>query len=156
MAEEIERKFLVISDQWRGQAEAVLYKQGYLVSNDETVVRVRIMGEVAMLTVKSKVSDLTRTEFEYEIPVDEADYMLENLCQKPLIDKTRTKIKIKNHVWEVDEFFGDNQGLLIAEVELGSEDEQVELPPWVGEDVSADSRYYNANLVINPYKNWKK
>ncbi len=156
MAEEIERKFLVISDQWRGQAEAVLYKQGYLVSNDETVVRVRIMGEVAMLTVKSKVSDLTRTEFEYEIPVDEADYMLENLCQKPLIDKTRTKIKIKNHVWEVDEFFGDNEGLLIAEVELGSEDEQVELPPWVGEDVSADSRYYNANLVINPYKNWKK
>ena len=156
MAEEIERKFLVISDQWRGQAEAVLYKQGYLVSNDETVVRVRIMGEVAMLTVKSKVSDLTRTEFEYEIPVDEADYMLENLCQKPLINKTRTKIKIKNHVWEVDEFFGDNEGLLIAEVELGSEDEQVELPPWVGEDVSADSRYYNANLVINPYKNWKK
>ena len=156
MAEEIERKFLVISDQWRGQAEAVRYKQGYLASNDETVVRVRIMGEVAMLTVKSKVSDLTRTEFEYEIPVDEADYMLENLCQKPLIDKTRTKIKIKNHVWEVDEFFGDNQGLLIAEVELGSEDEQVELPPWVGEDVSADSRYYNANLVINPYKNWKK
>ncbi len=154
MGTEIERKFLVEGDAWRGLAEGVRYRQGYLSTVRERTVRVRTVNDKGYLTIKGASRGLTRSEYEYEIPVADADAMLDTLCQRPLIEKTRYKIQIGALVWEVDEFEGENAGLSIAEVELESEGQSVDLPEWVGREVSDDPRYYNANLIAHPYSTW--
>jgi len=153
MGLEIERKFLVRNESWR-TVNGTLFRQGYLSSNLHRVVRVRTMGEKAVLTVKGLNSGPVRREFEYAIPLADANAMLDDLCERPLIEKTRYRIKFAEHIWEVDEFFGDNAGLLVAEIELQAEDEFFEKPSWVGDEVTNDPRYFNSNLVLRPYKTW--
>jgi adenylate cyclase len=155
MASEIERKYLVHRAAWRPSAPGVLYRQGYLTSSAERSVRVRIAGDRAFLTVKGAQRGVTRLEFEYPVPLDDAASMLEQLCDHALIEKTRYREEYAGHTWEIDEFHGDNAGLLIAEIELASENEPFDLPPWAARDVSDDPRYLNSNLWLNPYKNWK-
>ncbi len=156
MAKEIERKFLVKGDAWRSLAEGVSYRQGYLNSQKERTVRIRTVGEKAYLTVKGPTRGVTRTEFEYEIPYEDCLAMLEELAEKPIIEKKRYRIPAGSYVWEVDEFFGVNEGLILAEIELPSEDAVFEKPDWIGEEVSGDPRYFNSSLVANPYSVWKK
>ncbi|MGZ6971774.1 MAG: CYTH domain-containing protein, partial [Thermoanaerobaculia bacterium] len=151
---EIERKFLVTGTAWKALAAGVLTRQGYLSSAAERTVRVRIAGEKGFLTVKGVNRGVTRTEFEYPIPAVDAAAMLDDLCERPLIEKTRYRIPFGAHVWEVDEFHGVNDGLVVAEVELASADEEPALPPWVGREVSRDARYFNANLVKRPFTTW--
>jgi CYTH domain-containing protein len=155
MGFEIERKFLVRGDYKSNSFKALSIKQGYLSLSGVSVVRVRVKGEKAYLTVKSSVvtGSIKRNEWEYEIPVYDAEEMLK-LCEEGLIDKTRYLVNVGNHVFEVDEFYGENEGLLIAEVELESEDEQFEKPEWLGEEVTGNVRYYNSFLSIHPYKKW--
>jgi len=117
-------------------------------------VRVRIAGDEGFLTIKGKTEGMARNEFEYPIPLTEAALLLDQLCLRPLIEKTRYTLEYGGRTWEIDEFNGDNRGLILAEVELDSIDEQVELPPWVGDEVTGDQRYYNASLIQNPYRNW--
>ncbi|MBC3830334.1 CYTH domain-containing protein [Undibacterium amnicola] len=154
MGIEIERKFLVVSDEWKRLAEPVFMRQGYICSLPGRVVRVRIEADSAMLTMKGKSSGISRGEWEYAIPLMDAEELLRNLCEQPLIEKKRYRIAIDGLVWEVDEFLGDNAGLIIAEVELLSEEQSVILPNWVGEEVSHDHRYANANLFKHPYTRW--
>jgi len=154
MGLEIERKFLVTGTAWRALAAGVLTRQGYLASAVDRTVRVRIAGERGFLTVKGKSRDLSRAEFEYAIPVEDAAAMLAGLCEKPLIEKTRYRVPFGAHTWEVDEFHGANAGLVVAEVELASADEEPALPPWVGREVSRDERYFNVNLVKKPFTTW--
>lgn len=156
MAKEIERKFLVKGDAWRSLAEGVSYRQGYLNSQKERTVRIRTVGEKAYLTLKGPTRGVTRTEFEYEIPYEDCLAMLEELAEKPIIEKKRYRIPAGSYVWEVDEFFGVNEGLILAEIELPSEDAVFEKPDWIGEEVSGDPRYFNSSLVANPYSVWKK
>jgi len=156
MAKEIERKYLLRSDEWKKLAEGTHYRQGYLSTVKERTVRVRTIGEKAFLTIKGVSKGITRLEFEYEIPTEDANEMLDELCERPIIEKHRHKIAYAGLVWEVDEFHGANEGLVVAEVELTSADEAFDLPPWVGEEVSGDPRYFNANLVANPFMNWKE
>jgi adenylate cyclase len=153
MGKEIERKYLVLGDAWRSLAEGTLFRQGYLNSAKERVVRARTMGTRAALTIKGVTTGATRLEFEYDIPFDDANELLE-LCEQPLIEKTRYKIPVGNLVWEVDEFHGVNDGLIVAECELESEDQAVDKPDWVGEEVTGDPRYFNSNLIANPYSTW--
>ncbi len=153
MGREIERKFRVSGKGWKS-AEGVAFRQGYLSTAKERTVRVRIEGERAVITVKGPVTGLTRREFEYEIPLAEAAEMLDQLCERPLIEKRRHRVDHAGHTWEVDEFLGENQGLVVAEIELESEDESFDRPDWLGEEVSDDPRYYNANLVSQPYPSW--
>ena len=155
MGYEIERKFLVNGDYKSKSFKAYPIKQGYLSLSGTSVVRVRIRGEKGFITVKSSVAEgsLTRNEWEYEIPVLDAEEML-GLCKEGMIDKTRYLVKVGNHLFEVDEFYGENEGLLIAEVELESEDEKFEIPEWLGEEVTGNVRYYNSFLSIHPYKKW--
>ncbi|MDF1754888.1 MAG: CYTH domain-containing protein [Verrucomicrobiales bacterium] len=155
MGQEIERKFLVRSDGWR-TASPVRFVQGYLSVEKERTVRVRIEGEEARLTIKGVSQGITRSEFEYSIPLADAEVLLEDLCQKPLIDKHRTTVKLGDHIWEIDEFHGANEGLIVAEIELESIDEPFEKPDWLGPEVSEDPRYYNANLVNHPYSQWSE
>ncbi|EKD06322.1 MULTISPECIES: CYTH domain-containing protein [Limnospira] len=154
MAVEIERKFLVRGDQWRSLSVGVVYRQGYITTTPEKTVRVRIAGNQGYLTIKGASEGYQRAEFEYLIPIEDAEQMLSSLCVGPLIEKKRYKIPIGDLIWEVDEFFGDNQGLILAEVELNSPEQAVELPEWIGEEVSHDYRYYNANLTKFPYTQW--
>ena len=154
MGLEIERKFLVIGTAWQTLAAGALTRQGYLSSAAERTVRVRIAGDQGFLTVKGKSRGLSRAEFEYAIPVEDAAAMLDGLCEKPLIEKTRYRVPFGAHTWEVDEFHGANAGLVVAEVELASADEEPALPPWVGREVSQDARYFNANLVKKPFTTW--
>ena len=154
MGLEIERKFLIKNDSWRKEADnGTLLRQGYLNSTAERTVRVRINGDEAYLTIKGKNENLTRKEFEYEIPADEAESLLE-LCEKPIIEKTRFLIKKNNHTWEIDIFGGENKGLQVAEIELNSEEEKFQKPTCLGDEVSHDSRYYNSSLISNPYSKW--
>ena len=155
MGYEIERKFLVNGDYKSKSFKAYPIKQGYLSLSGTSVVRVRIRGEKGFITVKSSVAEgsLTRNEWEYEIPVLDAEEML-GLCKEGMIDKTRYLVKVGNHLFEVDEFYGENEGLLIAEVELESEDEKFEIPEWLGEEVTGNVRYYNSFLSVHPYKKW--
>jgi CYTH domain-containing protein len=156
MAIEIERKFLVRRDAWRAvHAAGTRYRQGYISTGPDHVVRVRVAGDRAFVTIKGRRSGLTRLEFEYPVPVGDAQVMLDTLCRAPLIEKTRYRVPYGGREWEVDEFAGANAGLLIAEVELPSEEARVELPPWVGREVSDDPRYYNASLVEHPYSEWR-
>ncbi|OIV40821.1 CYTH domain-containing protein [Flavobacterium johnsoniae] len=155
---EIERKFLVKSADFKEQAFAKnKIAQGYLSSIPERTVRVRVKGDKAFLTIKGigHQGGMTRFEWENQIPLDEAAELLK-LCEKGKIEKTRYEIKLGNHVYEVDEFYGENEGLIMAEIELQSETESFEKPDWLGREVTNDERYYNAYLSKNPFKNWKK
>ncbi|MGK5039351.1 CYTH domain-containing protein [Janthinobacterium sp. GB1R12] len=154
MGVEIERKFLLQGDAWRGLGQAVLLRQGYLSSARERVVRVRIEGEQAMLTIKGANVGATRGEWEYPIPLADAVELLDGLCEQPLIEKYRHRIEHAGMVWEVDEFLGANAGLVVAEIELASEDQPFEKPEWIGAEVSGDARYYNANLIRHPFSQW--
>jgi adenylate cyclase len=154
VALEIERKFLVDPERWRPQTKGVLYRQGYLSVEEERVVRVRVAGEHAALTLKGGSERFSRLEFEYPIPLDDAAVLLERMCIKPLIEKTRYRQRFGNHVWEIDRFHGDNEGLTIAEIELSDESEDFHRPPWIGKEVSADPRYFNASLSIRPFRSW--
>lgn len=155
MAVEIERKFTLKNDNWRKDVQrSQRYVQGYLAGNDRSSIRVRIAGDKANLNIKSATLGIFRQEYEYDIPLSDAEEMIETLCEKPVIDKIRHFVSFAGKTWEIDEFSGENQGLIVAEVELYSENEQITLPEWVDEDVSHDTRYYNVCLVKNPYKNW--
>ncbi|PIP37138.1 MAG: adenylate cyclase [Desulfobacterales bacterium CG23_combo_of_CG06-09_8_20_14_all_52_9] len=154
MKREIERKFLVKDDGWKHSAGGVVCRQGYLSRTQDCVVRVRIADDKAYLSVKGAVTAVTRTEFEYEIPFSDAEVLLSDFCENPLIQKIRHVVFYKGFIWEVDEFSGENQGLVIAELELESEDQVFEKPDWVGAEVTGDPKYYNANLVKNPYNQW--
>ncbi|MCY7321056.1 MAG: CYTH domain-containing protein [Phormidesmis sp. CAN_BIN36] len=154
MGIEIERKFLVTHDRWRELAPGVLYRQGYVPTQPGRTVRVRVAGDQAFITLKGATQGIARSEFEYPIPVEDANEILNVLCASPLIEKYRHKIDLNGLVWEVDEFLGENQGLIIAEVELENADQAIELPDWVDEDVSHDPRYYNSNLVNHPFSRW--
>lgn len=155
MAREIERKFLVVSEAWKEAVErSELISQGYLCGDGGASVRVRIAGEMAFLNIKSATLGVSRHEFDYQIPLDEAREMLDILCRKPLIEKTRHYVRHGDHLWEVDVFKGDNAGLVVAEVELGHEEESFALPEWAGAEVSHDPRYYNVSLVSFPYREW--
>ncbi len=154
MGTEIERKFLLRNDSWKAGAKGKLYRQGYLSTAVERNVRVRIIGERGYLTVKGRASGLTRLEFEYQIPLADAERMLDRLCLEPVIEKTRFEIEHRNLLWEIDEFAGVNSGLVVAEVELEEETQEIEFPPWVGREVSDDPRYLNSNLVKKPYTTW--
>jgi len=151
---EIERTFLVTGDSWRREAGGTLLRQGYLCTDPERTVRVRLAGEGATLTIKGKTEGISRAEFEYPIPAAEGAELLDRLCLRPLIEKTRYRLNHAGRVWEIDEFFGDNTGLVLAEVELESADAPLELPAWAGREVSDDPRYYNANLVQSPFTTW--
>lgn len=154
MAVEIERKFLVDLGAWRPQGPGVLYRQGYLSPQKERAVRVRIAGDEAFLTIKGTAEKFTRLEFEYPIPLDDAAILLERLCERPLVEKTRHKEMFGDRLWEIDVFHGENEGLILAEIEVSAEDETFERPPWTGKEVSEDPRYFNVNLSANPFKNW--
>lgn len=154
MGKEIERKFLVKDDAFKQMAKGTRYRQGYLSSTKERVVRVRTIDDKGFLTVKGITTGATRVEYEYEIPANDADAMLDELCEKPIIEKNRYKIPKGQFVWEIDEFFGENDGLVVAEVELESEDQAFAKPEWVGAEVTGDPKYFNSNLIQNPYKNW--
>ncbi|NOX48398.1 MAG: CYTH domain-containing protein [Chlorobi bacterium] len=154
MAKEIERKFLVLNNDYKKQSEGILYKQGFLNTQKERVVRIRLVGNKGYLTVKGITRNISRCEYEYEIPFDEAEHMLNEICEKPIISKLRYKIPMGNFIWEVDEFLNDNKGLVIAEIELEREDQEFPKPSWLGKEVSGDPKYYNANLVRFPYLKW--
>jgi CYTH domain-containing protein len=152
MAIEIERKFLVVGDGWR-TSDGVLYRQGYLNRDKMRTVRVRQAGDQAFLTIKGKTTGISRAEFEYPIPVAEAQDLLV-LCDGGLIEKIRHKMTYAGLLWEIDEFLGDNAGLVVAEVELKTAEQAIELPVWVGVEVSDDAKYYNSNLSTYPFSSW--
>jgi adenylate cyclase len=155
MPQEIERKFLVKTDEWRGLGETVLFRQAYLSVEPERTVRVRAAGDHAWITVKGLSHGSERSEYEYEIPASDAAEMLEKLCLQPLLEKRRTRIPIGDLIWEVDEFLGENADLIVAEVELRSRDQAFSPPPWVGLEVTGDVRFYNSNLSKNPFSRWR-
>jgi CYTH domain-containing protein len=150
---EIERKYLVVDDTWKVPGQGVPYRQGYLCTRKEGVVRVRTMGDRAVLTIKGETVGISREEFEYAIPVDDARRLLD-LCELPPIEKTRYRVEHRGLVWEVDEFHGANAGLVVAECELASEDQPIDKPAWVGAEVTADRRYANSNLAARPFSTW--
>ena len=154
MGIEIERKFLVEGDAWRVGASPSRIVQGFLSRDPERIVRVRLRDGEAFLTIKAKGSGLARVEVEVAIPAEEARQLLP-LCLPPLIEKTRHLVTWAGHLWEIDEFYGDNAGLVVAEVELAAEDEIFERPPWLGREVSEDFRYSNAALSERPWRDWR-
>ena len=155
MAIEIEHKFLLVNDSWRQQTiHSVNYKQGYLSALPTSSIRVRVSGERAWFNIKSATVGTQRQEYEYEIPLEDAHEILDTLCKKPLIEKTRYFIRSGDLTWEIDEFHGDNQGLVVAEIELPDVDTVFHKPDWLGEEVSHDKRYYNNNLANHPYSQW--
>lgn len=160
MGIEIERKFLLKNDNWKDLVSASTYfKQGYLVAGNNTdtgksSVRIRIEGDKANINIKSMTLSVTRQEYEYVIPLGDAKQMLDNLCIQPIIEKTRHIVDYDGHRWEIDVFAGDNEGLIVAEIELQNENEKFTLPDWIGEDVSDQIKYYNVSLVKNPYSSW--
>ncbi|MBC8479572.1 MAG: CYTH domain-containing protein [FCB group bacterium] len=154
MGKEIERKYLVTSDSYRELAKGVHYHQGYLNSEKARVVRVRTIDNKGFLTIKGITVGATRLEYEYEIPKKDAKELLTELCEKPTIEKNRFKVPFGGFIWEIDEFHGENAGLVVAEIELESENQPFEKPEWVGEEVSGDPRYFNSNLIKHPFKDW--
>ena len=151
---EIERKFLLLNNLWKSEAVGVHYKQAYLNEKGDNTIRVRIEGNQAKLTIKSKATNISRMEFEYDIPMEDAEKLF-LIAKTPAVEKYRYKIEYAGNIWEVDEFLGDNEGLVIAEIELESENQTFQKPSWIRMEVSGDKRYTNANLARNPYKNWK-
>ena len=157
MGKEIERKYLVIDKDWKKHLEGVLpsvIRQGYLNAEPERTVRIRLKDQQGFLTIKGKTEGTSRSEFEYPVPVEDAMDML-LLCKGPLIEKYRYTIDINGQTWEIDEFFGENEGLIVAEAELDSEDQLLSPPHWIGEEVTYDRRYYNSNLASSPFRNWQ-
>lgn len=154
MAKEIERKYLVNGLEWKNLAKGTEYRQGYLSTVKERTVRVRTIDNAGYLTIKGISTGATRLEYEYEISVADAHEMLDKLCERPLIEKKRYKIEYSGLIWEVDEFFGENEGLIVAEVELEDENQEIRKPEWIGKEVTGDPRYFNSNLSKNPYKKW--
>ena len=153
MGVEIERKFLLAGDSWRALGQPLLLRQGYLSSDPARVVRVRVAGDQAYVTIKGRSAGATRGEWEYPIPLADANELLA-LCEQPIVEKFRREIEFAGNVWEVDEFLGANQGLLLAEIELAAEDQPFDKPDWIGEDVTHDARYFNSSLVRHPYSSW--
>lgn len=153
MATEIERKFLVTGINWP-KVNGIYYQQGYLSLDKNRTVRVRVASDRAYLTVKGITRDAARAEYEYKIPVQDADAMLRDLCLQPLIEKCRYRAEYAGMIWEIDEFYGDNQGLVVAEIELQHKDQDFEKPDWLGKEVTNDRRYYNASLVSDPFNTW--
>jgi adenylate cyclase len=152
---EIERKFLVTSDQWRSEIDSSDFMmQGYFGGDEHTSVRVRIVGDRAWLNIKGKTLGARRLEFEYPVPLSDAQDMLRELARKRVIAKTRHYVRHGGHCWEIDEFEGANKGLVVAEIELDAEDECFERPAWVGAEVTEEARYYNICLVTHPYADW--
>ncbi len=157
MAIEIEHKFLLANDDWRNHvSRSVKYRQGYLSSQATSSIRVRISDDHAWLNIKSATIGTHRHEYEYEIPLTDADEILTNLCRKPLIEKTRYFVTHDHHLWEIDEFDGDNQGLIVAEIELDAIGQSFSRPLWLGQEVTEDLRYYNNNLAVHPYSEWRQ
>jgi len=154
MGTEIERKFLLQGDSWRSLATGTKYRQGYLNSTKERVVRVRTIDDDGFLTIKGITTGATRVEYEYKIPKKDATEMLDELCEKPIIEKNRYKIDFAGFIWEVDEFFRENRGLIVAEIELESEGQPFEKPEWIGDEVTGDPKYFNSNLIVNPFTKW--
>jgi adenylate cyclase len=155
MALEIERKFLVADDSWRAAVtSSTAIMQGYLAATGRATIRVRVRGDQAFLTIKGATSEVTRTEYEYPIPLSDAAAMLRELAEGPIIEKVRHLIPVGDHQWELDVFAGDNEGLVLAEVELGDPDEPFVTPSWAGDEVSDDPRYFNVNLASRPYRTW--
>ena len=153
MGKEIERKFLVTGDSWR-RGVGTRLRQGYISLDEKRSVRVRTTPERAYLTIKGESRGASRNEFEYEIPLKEAEELLGSICVRPLIEKVRYRIIHRGCTWEVDDFLGENRGLVLAEVELDREDQEFDRPEWIGEEVTGDPRYYNVNLVVKPYTTW--
>jgi len=157
MAQEIERKFLILNDDWKQHvSHSDYYRQGYLSGSDKCSIRIRISNDKAFLNIKSATLGIQRTEFEYEIPLDEGMEMLQRFCSGAVIEKTRYFVPLQNHVWEIDVFDGANAGLVVAEIELDDVDEVFVRPDWLGEEVSDDPRYYNVCLVEHPYCDWEE
>ena len=154
MGREVERKFLVTGAGWKTNVSGVRFRQGYLSTVKERTVRVRTEGDRAVLTIKGLTVGVSRLEFEYAIPLEDANRMLDELCERPLIDKTRYRIDAGSVTWEIDEFHGENDGLVVAEVELASAGQPFDRPAWLGLEVSDDPRYFNANLIARPYRTW--
>jgi len=152
MALEIERKFLVVGESWRTRNPEYIC-QGYLNHDKHRTVRVRIKGRAAYLTIKGKSTGATRSEFEYAIPIDDARQLM-TLCENPPVEKYRHTLQQEGSTWEVDEFLGENLGLILAEIELNSEDQPFSRPDWLGKEVTDDPRYYNANLAISSFSKW--
>ena len=150
---EIERKFLVISDDYQQNSKSVYIKQAYLSADENMAIRVRIEKNQATINIKSKKSERVNHEFEYIIPMDEAISLIK-MSPYPLIEKTRHVVKYEGKTWEVDKFHTDNEGLTVAEIELDNENEEFGMPPWLGEEVTADFRYLNSNLAVNPFSKW--
>jgi adenylate cyclase len=156
MGTEIERKFLVTDQSWRNGVKAMHTSQGYLATGEECTVRVRVQEDRAYLTIKGKTEGVSRLEYEYPIPISDANELLERLCHQPVIEKMRYEVMHAGRKWEVDEFLKENQGLIVAEIELDSDDQRIDLPPWAGREVSDDPRYRNSNLARHPYSQWEK
>jgi adenylate cyclase len=155
MATEIERKFLLASDDWRAEVEeSMRLTQGYLSRGQQSAVRVRIKGDTAQLNIKHTIDGISRLEYEYSLPLTDAQEILERVALRPLIDKTRHHVHRGQHLWEIDEFYGENAGLIVAEIELNDPDEVFERPSWLGKEVSDDVRYYNSRLSECPYSQW--
>jgi len=155
MSIEIERKFLVTNENWKAEAKGILYRQGYLNSEKTRTVRVRIIEQKAFLTIKGISTGAKRAEFEYEIPLTDALALLE-LCEKPIISKHRYKLDFEGMIWEIDKFHGENEGLIVAEIELESEMQTFVLPNFIGKEVTGDTRYFNSNLIKHPFSKWKQ
>lgn len=155
MGTEIERKFLVDKGKWESAEKpaGTLYRQGYILAEKYKTIRVRCVGNKGYITIKGQATGISRDEYEYEIPLNDANEMLEKFCGS-VVEKKRYKVMHAGKLWEVDVFEGDNQGLFIAEIELKREDEKFEIPEWAGKEVTGDSRYYNAYLSQNPFKEW--
>lgn len=154
MATEIERKYLLKNDSWKQEVSSKnKIIQGYLSSKPERTVRIRITNNRGFVTIKSKNIGSLRKEFEYEIPIEDAEELI-LLCEKPIIQKTRYIVEHSSHIWEIDIFEGENQGLEVAEIELSQENEEFSIPNWIGQEVTNESKYYNSQLIINPFINW--
>lgn len=159
MAVEIERKFLVKDDSWRSAVSSrAFYSQSYahFTEHPDATFRIRIVGKKGFLSLKGPVSGCSRSEFEYEIPLADAESMLSEFCSSGRVEKYRSIVFHAGNRWEIDEFEGDNRGLIVAELELQSQDEAFQKPSWLGLEVTGDFRYFNSALLRNPYKNWKK
>ncbi|OUW60294.1 MAG: adenylate cyclase [bacterium TMED198] len=155
MKNEIEKKFLVVSESYKEIAnEKYKIKQGYISETKKAVTRVRISNKAAYITIKENKKEISKLEFEYSIPIKEGQYLIENLCNDEIITKTRYIVEFEGFLWEVDEFKGKNKGLVIAEIELEGETQKFSKPKWIGDEVTNDERYYNINLMMNPFQKW--
>jgi adenylate cyclase len=154
MGIEIERKFLVVGDEWKKKGKPFRVMQGYLQRDKECTIRVRVLDDKGFITIKGENSGATRLEYEYAIPVIDALELLDHLCTKPLIDKTRYFLEYKGITWTIDEFHRENEGLVIAEVELKSENQKIEIPSWAVQEVTSDEKYYNSYLSKHPFNSW--